>query len=161
MCNELKDSMKKWVLVASLVLLSACQSTPRLEDDARYVRLARVVDVHVFTEAERKEAKLRMPGDSRVSIGVGIGVGTGGFNSGYDGWIFGGGLFGDGYHDRKEPPQIAYGANRFTVETDDKAERFEVLSYGKYRIGDCVKVLMGHPTEYARLFDLRPGEHCK
>ena len=154
--------MKNWIAVLSLVLLAACQSGPGLEDDARYVHLAKVVDIHVFTEAERKEARSRMPSESRVRIGVGIGVGTGVHSGSYSGFMIGaGGLLDDDYPDRKKPPQIAYGANRFTVETQERAERFEVLSYGKYKIGDCVKVLMGHPTEYARLFDLKPGEHCK
>jgi hypothetical protein len=118
------------------------------------------VDVHVFTDTERKEARLRRPSRSRVTIGIGIGIGTGGFNSGYDGWLFGGGLFGNDYEYRKEAPRIDKGANRFTVETVDKAERIEVLSYGKFKVGDCVKVLTGHPTEYARLYKLKPDEHC-
>jgi len=28
-------------------------------------------------------------------------------------------------------------------------------------VGDCVKVLAGHPTEYPRFFELKPGEHCE
>jgi hypothetical protein len=153
--------MKNCSAFILLALLAACQSTPRLEDDARYVKLAKVVDVHVFTEAERKEARSRLPSDSRVSIGVGIGVGTGIHSGGYGGFMIGaGGLLDDDYRDRKKQPQVAYGANRFTVETVGSAERFEVLSYGKFKVGDCVKVLMGHPTEYARLFSLKPGEHC-
>jgi hypothetical protein len=156
--------VKNFAAVVVLLLLAACQSGPKPEDDVRYVKLAKVVDVHVYTDAERKEARLRRPSDSKVSIGIGIGVGTGGLNNEYDGWLFGGGMFGGGmlgddYH-RKEPPRIDKGANRYTVETVEKGERFEVLSYGKYNVGDCVKVLMGHPTEYARLFDLKAGEHC-
>ncbi len=139
--------------VALLILLAACQSTPKLEDDTRYVRLARVVDVHVFTEAERKEAKLHSPSNSGVGVGVSIGVGTGGG--------FGGLMIGTGSRRASnEPPQAANGANRFTVETVDKAERIEVMSYGNYKAGTCVKLLMGHPTEFARLFGLKPGEHC-
>jgi hypothetical protein len=51
-----------------LVLLAACQSTPRLEDDARYVKLARVVDVHEFTELERKQAAGNRPTLAWVSV---------------------------------------------------------------------------------------------
>jgi uncharacterized lipoprotein YmbA len=29
--------MKKWIAVASLILLAACQTAPKLEDDTRYV----------------------------------------------------------------------------------------------------------------------------
>ncbi len=144
--------------VALLFLLAACQSAPKLEDDTRYVRLARVVDVHVFTEAERKEAKLHNSSDSGVGVGVGvsIGVGTGGGFGGFGGLMIGTGS----RRDSNKPPQAANGANRFTVETVDKAERIEVMSYGNYKARDCVKLLMGHPTEFARLFDLKPGEHC-
>jgi hypothetical protein len=150
--------MKKWIAVASLILLAACQTAPKLEDDTRYVRLAKVVDVHVYTEAERKEAKAQRPGDSGMGVGIGIGVGTG---VGFGGLMIGGGsMLGGSRHGKSEPPQVAYGAKRFTVETVDKAERFEVMSYGNYKIGDCVKLLMGHPTEFARLFDLKAGERC-
>ena len=151
--------MKISIFVALLLLLTACQSTPSLEDDVRYVKFARVVDVHVYTEAERKEAKAQRPSESRVSVGMGVGLGSGG---GSGGLMLGVGTrLGDNHKNRDEPPQVAYGANRFTVETLENGERFEVNSYGKFKLGDCVKVLMGHPTEYARLFDLRSDEQCK
>jgi hypothetical protein len=152
--------LKKLIAIALLAILAACHGGPALEDDARYVKLAKVVDVHVYTDAERKAARASDGSRSRVHIGIGIGIGTGGFDDGYDGWIFGGGgMFGDDYY-RREPPRVEYGANRYTVETVGKGERIEVLSYAKYKVGDCVKVLTGHPTEYARLFSTKPGEHC-
>lgn len=43
--------MKKFFMATLLVLLAACQSTPKLEDDARYVRLAIVVDEHEFRKS--------------------------------------------------------------------------------------------------------------
>ena len=69
-------------------------------------------------------------------------------------------MLGASSRNRTGPPQAAIGANRYTVETENKSERTEVLSYGKFKVGDCVKLMMGHPTKFARLFDLRPGEHC-
>jgi hypothetical protein len=60
-----------------------------------------------------------------------------------------------------EAPQIAKGANRYTVQPLHSTERIEVMSYGQYKVGDCVKVLAGHPTEYPRFFELKPGEHCE
>ena len=48
--------MKTIVAATVLSLLAACRSTPKLENDARYLRLATVVDVHEFTEIERKQA---------------------------------------------------------------------------------------------------------
>src|ERR1019366_8476399 len=102
--------MKKFFAATSLVLLAACQSAPKLENDARYVRLAIVVDKHEFTEVERKQAQANRPGDS----GVGVGVGTGG---GFGGVMLGmGSTMGDRRDSRDEPPQVAYGANRFTVQ---------------------------------------------
>lgn len=158
---DVKATTQRCLAAGCLVLLAACQSTSRLENDTRYVRLARVVEVHEFTEAERKEAKLQMPRDSSVGVGVGvsIGVGSGG---GFGGLMLGtGGMYGGGRDRSREPPQVAYGANRFTVQPLHTSERLEVLSYRKYKVGDCVKVLYGHPSEYARLFDLRSGEHCE
>ncbi|MDE2309851.1 MAG: hypothetical protein KGL01_03360 [Betaproteobacteria bacterium] len=46
--------MKTVVAAILLALLAACKSAPKLEEDARYVRLATVVDMHEFTETERK-----------------------------------------------------------------------------------------------------------
>jgi len=142
-------------------LLVACQSTPKLEDDARYVKLAKVVDVREFTDAERKEAAKTAPrsSDSGVGIGFGIGVGTGG--SGFGGLMVGAGTgLGSGRDRSNELPQVAYGANRYTVQPLNTSERVEVMSYKHYKAGDCVKVLTGHPTEFSRLFDPKEGEHC-
>ncbi|MGV8935171.1 MAG: hypothetical protein ACOH1I_11130 [Gallionellaceae bacterium] len=152
--------MNKLIYLAVLLLLAACKTAPSLEDDARYIKMARVVDVHVYTEAERKEAKAQLPSDVRVGGGLSVGVGSGGF--GFGGLMLGMGTsVGDHQQDKNTPPQVAYGATRYTVVTMDKAERFELNSYAHFQIGDCVKVLMGHPTEYARLYTLRSGEHCE
>jgi hypothetical protein len=148
--------MKKFLATSSLVLLVACQSTPKLEDDARYVRLARVVDEHEFTEVERKQAEANRPSDSHVGVGLSVGVGSGGS---FGGVMFGMGRGMDDRHD--EPPQIANGANRYTVQPLNSDERVEVMSYGRYKLGDCVKVLVGHPTEFPRFFELKPNDHCE
>lgn len=147
--------MKKFFATILLLILAACQSTPRLEDDARYVRLATVVDTHEFTELERKQAAANRPGDSHVGVGLSVGVGSGG--------SFGGVMLGmgDRHESRDEPPQVANGANRFTVQPLNSGERIEVMSYGNYKTGDCVKVLVGHPTAFPRFFELKPGERCE
>jgi hypothetical protein len=151
--------MKTMIAAILLMLLASCQSTSRLEDDARYVRLATVVDIHEFTEIERKQAQANRPSDTHV--GIGFGVGTGGYGS------FGGLSLGidstldDRRGSRKEPPQVADGANRITVQPLGSTERIEVMSYGHHKMGDCVKVLAGHPTEYPRFFELKSGEHCE
>ncbi len=149
--------MKKFFAATLLVLLAACQSTPKLEDDARYVRLARVVDKHEFTELERKQAKENRPSDSGVGVGLSLGVGTGG---GFGGVMLG---MGSRMGDRRnhEPPQVANGANRYAVQPLNSDERIEVMSYGNYKAGDCVKVLVGHPTEFPRFFELKSGERCE
>jgi hypothetical protein len=148
--------MKKFFAATLLVLLAACQSAPKLENDARYVRLAIVMDEHEFTEVERKQAQANRPGDSGVGVGLSVGVGTGG---GFGGVMLGmGSTMGDR---RNEPPQVANGANRFTVQPLDSKERIEVMSFGRYKVGDCVKVLVGHPTEFPRFFELKPGERCE
>ena len=151
--------MKRIFAVIALVLLAACQSAPKLEEDARYVKLATVVDRHDFTEVERKQAAAHTSPDTHTSIGVGLSVGSGG---GF-GFGFGGLMFGTGGQNTKrdEPPQVAKGANRYTVQPLRSTERIEVMSYGQYKEGDCVKVLAGHPTEYPRFFELKPGEHCE
>jgi hypothetical protein len=59
---------------------------------------------------------------------------------------------------RDEPPQVALGAIRYAVQLPAGTERIEVMSYGQYKVGDSVKVLAGHPTEYPRFFELKPGE---
>lgn len=151
--------MKKFFAAALLVLLAACQSTPRLEDDARYVRLARVVDEHEFTELERKQAEASRPSDTHMGVGLSVGTGSGGS---FGGVMLGiGSSIGDRRDSRNEPPQVANGANRFTVQPLNSDERVEVMSYGKYKVGDCVKVLAGHPTEFPRFFELKPGERCE
>ncbi len=153
--------MKKFLVLGLLPLLAACQSTPRLEDDMRYVKFAKVVDVHVFTVDERKEAAKTAPrpGNTGVGMGIGLGVGGGGLSGGFGGIMFGVGA--PVGRSRAVAPQVADGANRFTVQPLDASERIEVLSYGKYQVGDCVKVLSGHPTEYARLYELKAGERCE
>ena len=149
--------MKTVIAATLLALLAACQSTPRLEDDARYVRLATVVDVHEFTDIERQQARANTPSDTHV--GVGLGFGTGSYGS-FSGLSLG---IGTSVGERRssQPPQIAEGADRITVQPIGSTERIEVMSYGHYKAGDCVKVLAGHPTEYPRFFALKPGEHCE
>jgi hypothetical protein len=150
--------MKKIFAATLLVMLAACQSAPGLEEDARYVRLARVVDEHEFTELERKQAEANRPCDTHVGVGLSVGVGSGGS---FGGVMLGmGSALGDRRDSREEPPQIAHGANRFTVQPLNSDQRIEVMSYGSYKVGDCVKVLVGHPTEFPRFFDLKPGENC-
>jgi hypothetical protein len=150
--------MKMLIAATGLTLLAACQSTPELEEDARYVRLATVVEVHEFTEVERKQARANRPGDGSTGVGISLGVGTGTYGS------FGGVSVGIGHtvgSRREKPPQIADGANRFTVQLLGSTERIEVMSLDRHKIGDCVKVLAGHPTEFARFFPLKPGERCE
>ena len=149
--------MKIVIAIILLTLLGACQSTPRLEEDTRYIRLATVVEVHEFTELERKQAQANRPRDSRVGVGFGIGIGSGGFG----GMSVGiGGPLG-GSHDSHQPPQVADGANRITVQPLGSTERIEVMSYGHLKQGDCVKVLASHPTEFPRFFALKLGERCE
>jgi len=149
--------MKKYIAMLALVLLAACQSAAKLENDTRYAKLATVVDRHEFSEVERKQAQASRPSDSNVGVGVGVGVGSGGSSFGFGGVMIGMG----GHPDRRdEPPQVALGAIRYTVQPLGTEERVEVMSYGQYKVGDCVKVLAGHPREYARFFELKPGERC-
>lgn len=151
--------MRIYIALLLLVLLGACQSTPRLEDDVRYVKLASVMLKYEFSELERKQAQASAPRSSGVSVGIGVGVGSGGSFGG----SFGGMMLGMGGHtDRHdEPPQVARGAIRYTVQILGSEERVEVMSYKQYKVGDCVKVLAGHPDEYPRFFELKPDEHCK
>lgn len=149
--------MKRLIVMMALALLAACQSRPRLEEDARYVTLAHVVEVHEFSDAEREQAKAASTRGS-VSVGVGIGIGSGSFSGG----MFGiGGMVGDHHDIRDEPPQVARGANRYTVQPLGSKERIEVMSYERHKVGDCVKVLAGHPSEYPRFFELKAGERCE
>jgi len=149
--------MQKYIVTLALLILAACQSTPALEDDTRYVKLATVLDRHEFSDTERKQAQASSPNGSGVSVGIGFGVGVGTHGS------FGGMMLGMGSHERlrDEAPQIAKGAIRYTVQPLGSEERIEVMSYGQYKVGDCVKVLAGHPDEYPRFFALKPGEQCK
>ncbi len=155
--------MKILIVATLLALLAACQSLPKLEDDARYVRLAKVTDIREFTEIERKQAWANRPSDSRVGVGFGfgLGVGSGGSFGGMNVGI--GSTFGnrDRSYGRAQPPHIADGANRVTVQPIGTTDRVEVMSYGQHKIGDCVKVLATHPTEYPRFFELKPGESCE
>jgi hypothetical protein len=150
--------MKSVLACFFLALLAACQTTPRLEDDARYTRLARVVDVHVYSDAERREAAKTEPrsGNTRVGVGVGFGFGMGGGSFG--GIMVGAPVGGGG--SREAPPLVSKGANRYTVQPLNAKDRLEVNSYGKFNVGDCVKLFSGHPTEYDRLFALKAGESC-
>lgn len=152
--------MKNKIAALALVLLTACQSTPKLEEDTRYVKLATVTDKHEFTEVERKQAAAHTSSDIRTSVGIGvsIGGGTGGMGFGFGGIMFG---MGDQRARRDETPQIAKGAIRYTAQPLHSTDRIEVMSYEQYKVGDCVKVLAGHPTEYPRFFELKPGEHCE
>ena len=149
--------MKIYIATLALVLLAACQSSPRLEDDERYVKLATIVDKHEFTEIERKQAQASRPSDSGVSVSIGMGVGIGS-----RGMMFGSMM--DDHHDRysryDEPPQVALGAIRYTAQPVGSQERIEVMSYGQYNVGDCVKVLANHPDEYPRFFEPKVGEYC-
>lgn len=149
--------MTKLLAALALVLLAACQSSHKLEENARYSKLALVVDKHEFSDIERKQAQANTPSDSRVGVGVGVGVGSGGFG----GMMIGmGSTMGVHPYRSDEPAQIAHGAIRYTVRPLGTEERIEVLSYGQYKLGDCVKVLAGHPTEFPRFFELKPDERC-
>lgn len=153
--------MKTIVAVISLALLAACQSAPKLEDDVRYVKMATVVDIHEFTETERKQAQANSPRDSEVGVGFSVGVGSGGGGS-FGGVMLGiGSTAGGRRNSHDELPLIAKGANRYTVQPLGNKERIEVMGYGHYKVGDCVKVLVGHPTEFPRFFELKPGDLCE
>jgi hypothetical protein len=150
--------MKRLLLLVPLALLAACQSAPKYEDDARYTRLAHVLEVHVYSDSERQEAAKTAPRTSHTGVGMGVGVGMGSGGVSFGGISFGiGTTVGD---DREVPPQIARGANRFTVQPVGTDQQIEVISYGKFQKGDCVRLFSGHPNAYARLFDLKPGESC-
>ena len=153
--------MKTLIATALLVMLAACQSMVKLEDDTRYVRLAKVTDIREFTELERKQAQANRPSDSRsrVGFGLGLGMGSGGSFGGVSVGL--GGTLSERPFGRAQPPHIADGANRITVQPIGTTDRVEVMSYGQHKIGDCVKVLATHPTEYPRFFELKPGESCE
>ena len=151
--------MKKLSLALVLALLAACQNNPPLQDEAHYMRYARVVAVHVYTDAERREAAASAPhvnrNEPRVTFGLSFGTNIGGIGLNF------GGLFTPQNRPRDIPPQPAWGADRYTVEPLGSHDRLEVESYGKYKVGDCVKLFSGAPKDYARLYDLQPGETCK
>ena len=125
--------------------------------DPRYAKLATIAVKHEFTEVERKQARANTPSDSGLSMGLGFGIGSGGFGGGFGGMMMG---MGNREHPRDDQPQIAKGAIRYTVQPVDTQERVEVMSYEQYKVGDCVKVLAGHPSEYPRFFALKPNEGC-
>lgn len=154
--------LKKIPLVMAVVLLGACQTTPSLENDTRHIRLARVIDVHVYTDAERRDAAHAERRESRTSVGLGVGFG---FGIGSGGGGFGGISIGvpitvEDSGGGKVPPLVSRGANRYTVQPLHTLTTLEVNSYGKFRIGQCVKLYSGDPDEYDRLFPLKPGESC-
>lgn len=155
--------MQKLIAVAPLALLAACQTGPKLEDDTRYVKLAKVVEVHEFTDTERKEAAKTAPrsSNSGLGLGIGFGMGTGGFSGGFGGIMLATGTGLGSGRSSGEAPQVADGANRYTVQPMNSSERIEVMSYKSYKAGDCVKLMSGHPSEYARLFDPKQGERCE
>ena len=151
----------KYLLPAALilVLLAGCGTLP--ENDVKYQQLAKVVDVHVYTDEERKEDQKALR-TYRSGVGFGIGVGVGNVDGGFGGLMLG---TGTGLDDRPDvfnsAPRPAFGATRYTVQPLHTNERIEVLSYKHYKVDDCVILFSGHPTEYARLFDPKPGEHCE
>lgn len=151
--------IKRSIVILSLALLTACQSAPSLEQDNRYVRLSVVVDIHEYTEIERRQAQANQPSDTRVGMGISIGGGSGGS---FGGMMFGlGNSIGGQRNNRDQPPDIANGATRYTVQPLGSTERIEVMSREKHNMGDCVKVLIGHPSEFPRFFALKPGGHCE
>jgi hypothetical protein len=90
-------------------------------------------------------------------MGIGFGMGSGG---GFGGLMFGVGTPVGG-RSRDLAPQVSQGANRYTVQPLNTTDKIEVNSYGKYKTGDCVRLFSGHPNEFARLFDVKPGERCE
>lgn len=138
-----------------LLFLLACKSTPNLENDIHYAKLAIVSGKYTYSDLERKQTQAQENTHSNIGFGFGAGVSSAG--------NFGGIMLGSNSSRRdssKEPPRIANGANRYTVQTVTSEESIEVMSYAQYQLGDCVKVLAGHPTEYPRFFALKAGEHC-
>lgn len=151
--------MRKIFAVAALAALAGCQSTPAFEKDARYTRPAHVVEVHVYTDAERKEAAKTEPRSSNTSVGVGVGFGFGSGGGSFGGIMLGAPVGGGG-SSRERPPLVSKGANRYTVQAVGSREKLEVNSYDKFQVGECVKLFSGHPDAYDRLFAVKPGESC-
>ena len=147
--------MKIFTCLLILLYITACKSTPSLEEDPRYAKLATVVSKREFSALEREQAR-QSTNSSNVHIGIGFGMGFGSHDS------FGGMLMGmdDRDEDRKQQPQIARGAIRYTVRPQGSQEKFEVMSYKHYKVGDCVKVLTSPPAEFPRLLELKNDEHC-
>ena len=149
--------MNKRIATIAFMFLTACQTLPKLEDDLRYVKLATVVDKHEFSEIERKQARENSAVETTIGINIGVGLGRS-----YSGTMFGmGGMMGTHPERRDAPPKISQGAIRYTVQLQGSQERIEVMSYGQYTVGDCLKALAGHPTEYPRFFELKAEEHCQ
>jgi hypothetical protein len=155
-------TLKHVVLILVAALLAACQTTPNLESETKYIRLARVVDVHVYTDEERREAARteRRESHTRVGLGVGFGFGIGSGGGGFGGVSIGMPIDVEGSRSRDLPPLVSRGANRYTVQPLGSQARLEINSYGKFKVGECVKLFSGHPTEYDRLFPMKPGESC-
>jgi hypothetical protein len=63
--------MKSIIAAIALALLAACQSAPKLEEDARYAKLATVVDRHDFTDLERKQAAAQTPPETHGNTSIG------------------------------------------------------------------------------------------
>lgn len=147
--------MKIYLPLLAVLLLTACQSAPRLEDDPRYAKLATVVHKREFSALERDQAR-ESANQPRIHFGIGFGMGMGSHDS------FGGMMMGMNNHDNPEDeqPQIAKGAIRYTVQPLRSKENIEVLSYEQYKAGDCVKVLTSPPAEFPRLLELKAGERC-
>ena len=146
--------MKKHISTLVLILLAACQTPHRLEKDTRYIKLATVTDKYEFSDIERQQAEAIAPPDSDTDDDLANNVGP----TGYGGIMLG---LGDHHVIKESPPQINKGANRYTVQPLNSEARIEVMSYWQYKVGDCVKVLAGHPSAYPRFFVLKPDERCK
>lgn len=154
--------LRKIPLIMATAMVAACQTTPNLEDETQYIRLARVVGVHVYTDEERRQAARveRSESHSRVGLGIGFGFGIGSGGGGFGGVSIGVPITVEGDGGRETPPRVSQGANRYTVQPLHTLRTLEVNSYGKFEMGQCVKLFSGSPTNYDRLFPLKPGESC-
>lgn len=144
--------MKKYTATLAFILLAGCQNPHQLEKDTRYIILATVTDKYEFSEIERQQAAASTSADSNADTDLANNVGP----AGYGGIMLG---LGD-HHDIGESPLISNGANRYTVQPLNSEERIVVMSRRQYQVGDCVKVLAGHPSAYPRFFALKPDERC-
>lgn len=145
--------MKKYIATLALILLAGCQSPHRPEKDTRYLILATVTDKYEFSESERLQAAASTPADSNADDEQANNVGP----AGYGGIMLG---LGDHHDTGENPPQISNGAYRYIVRPLNSKQRFVVISHRQYQVGDCVKVLAGHPSAYPRFFALKPDERC-